>query len=44
MRKKLKMSQLTTFSMRVLEGLLLAQMKVEDELHMMRMPNQKIVD
>jgi hypothetical protein len=42
--KKLKMIQLKTFSMKMREGSRLVQMKVENELHMMRASNQKIAD
>jgi hypothetical protein len=42
--KKPKMSQLTTFSLKVLEGWLLVQMKVENELHMMHVSTQKIAN
>jgi hypothetical protein len=38
------MTQLKTFSLKVLEGCRWVQMKVENELHMLRVSNQKITD
>jgi hypothetical protein len=40
--KNLKISQLTTFSVKGLDGRFLGKIKVGDKLHIMRTSNQKI--